>query len=356
VVDDGSRSPVPGATIRNSVPKGPAAARNAGWRRVRTPLVAFLDADTLPEFDWLTPLLRHFEDPDVVAVAPRVRSMPGHSALARYESLRSPVDLGSEPGPVRQGSRISYVPSAALVLRTSALQDTSGFDERMRFGEDVDLIWRLTAQGRQVRYEPSSVVRHAPRAHWSAWLKQRFEYGTSAAPLARRHGHAVAPARLSLWSAALWTAVVSGRLDVALALATGSAVLLSKKLGRLGVPALDAADLAVRGNLTSARILAQAVTRAWWPIALPLLARGRTGRTALALIAARYPAEWRRCRPELGPLHWTAVRILDDLTYGAGVVWGSLRAGTAAPLLPELTDLPWQRRPSIPVEHNGSRT
>lgn len=356
VVDDGSRFPLPDAAIRHNVPRGPATARNAGWHSVRTPLVAFLDADTLPEPDWLTPVLRHFEDPEVAAVAPRVRSIPGPSMLARYETLRSPVDLGTDPGPVRPGGRISYVPTAALVVRLSALRAAGGFDEKLHVGEDVDLIWRFTAQGRQVRYEPSAVVGHAPRATWSSWLRQRFRYGTSAAPLALRHGEAVAPARMSLWSAVMWAAVLAGRIDVALAVAGGSAALLAKKLGRLGVPARDAAELAVRGNLASARILGEAVTRAWWPVAIPLLARERTGRLALALIVARYAAEWRRLCPSMDPLRWTAIRALDDLAYGAGVFWGALRGGTAAALLPRLSDVPWKRRPSIPVEPPGPAT
>jgi mycofactocin system glycosyltransferase len=349
VVDDGSRSPLPGAAIRHDIARGPAAARNAGCRLVRTLLVAFLDADTLPEPDWLASVLPHFEDPEVVAVAPRVRSLPGPSTLARYETLRSPVDLGSAPGPVRPGSRISYVPAAALVVRTSALRETGGFAEDMRFGEDVDLIWRLVGQGHQVRYEPSSVVGHSPRATWPSWLRQRFDYGTSAGPLALRHGRAVAPARLSLWSVVMWMSLLAGRIDVAVAVTGVSAVLLSKKLGQLGVPARDAAELAVRGNLASARILAEAVTRTWWPAALPLLARRRTGRIALGLIAARYAVEWHQLRPPMGPLRWTATRVLDDLAYGAGVAWGSLRSGTAAALTPDLSDVPWQKRPSIPI-------
>lgn len=350
VIDDGSRFPLSGAAIRHEFAQGPAAARNAGWRRVRTSLVAFLDADTMPEPDWLAPVLPHFEDPDVVAVAPRVRSLPGSSTLATYETVRSPLDLGTEPGPVRPGSRISYVPAAALVVRTSALRETGGFAEDMRFGEDVDLVWRLVGRGHHIRYEPSSVVEHAPRATWSSWLRQRFDYGTSTGPLARRHGAAVAPARLSLWSAVVWIGLLAGRVDVALAVTGGSAVLLSKKLGRLGVPTRDAAKLALRGNLASARILAEAVARTWWPVAIPLLARTRTGRIALALLVARYAAEWRQQRPPMGPLRWTATRTLDDLAYSVGVVWGSLRSGSTAALLPDLTDLPWQQRPSIPIE------
>ncbi|MYR59508.1 glycosyltransferase, partial [Streptomyces sp. SID625] len=148
--------------VRHPVSRGPAAARNSGWRLAGTELVAFLDADVVPEPGWLEALLPHFADPRVAAVAPRVRSRPGGSVLERYERERSPLDLGPLPAVVRPGSRVSYVPTAALVVRVSALRALDGFDESLRYGEDVDLVWRLAARDLLVRYEPGSEVRHAP--------------------------------------------------------------------------------------------------------------------------------------------------------------------------------------------------
>ncbi|HET6503175.1 MAG TPA: mycofactocin biosynthesis glycosyltransferase MftF [Amycolatopsis sp.] len=162
VVDDGSRTPVPGA-LRHTVARGPAAARNTGWQDADTELVAFLDADTRPEPGWLDALLPQFEDPGVVAVAPRIRSAPGGSRLAAYERVRSSLDLGDTPAQVRPGARVAYLPTAALVVRRAALREIGGFDEELRFGEDVDLVWRLVSAGGSVRYEPRSEVVHAPR-------------------------------------------------------------------------------------------------------------------------------------------------------------------------------------------------
>ncbi|GAA1158795.1 mycofactocin system glycosyltransferase [Kitasatospora gansuensis] len=340
LVDDGSKLPIPGAAVRHEHSRGPAAARNSGWRKAGTELVAFLDADVTPEPGWLEPLLRHFEDPDVVAVAPRVRSTPGRSLLARYEQTRSPLDLGPVGGVVRPGSRVSYLPSAALVLRTSALRELGGFDERMRFGEDVDLIWRLAAGTGLVRYEPAAVVRHEPRPDWRAWAKQRFGYGTSAAPLALRHGRAVAPVKVSFWSAAAWAALALGRPATGVAIAAGTAALLPRKLAPFGVPARESLQLAARGHLGAGRLLGDAVTRSWWPVAVPLLAATRAGRPLLAAAFARHAVDWYRDRPLVDLPRWTAARIADDLAYGAGVWWGALRHRTVAPLLPDLSDWP----------------
>lgn len=80
VVDDGSASPVQteGAlVVRHASARGPAAARNAGLRAARTPLVAFLDSDCVPRAGWLARLLPHLADPRLALVAPRIVALPG---------------------------------------------------------------------------------------------------------------------------------------------------------------------------------------------------------------------------------------------------------------------------------------
>jgi mycofactocin system glycosyltransferase len=353
VVDDGSATPLARAAVRHRESRGPAAARNTGWRRAGTELVAFLDADVVPQPGWLEPLLRHFEDPEVAAVAPRVCSVPGASLLQRYELVRSSLDLGGVPAQVQPGGRVSYVPSAALLVRTDALRAQQGFDERMRFGEDVDLVWRLAAAGAQVRYEPASEVRHTPRSRWRDWARQRFDYGTSAAPLARRHGRAVAPVRMSCWTAAAWAALAAGRPLTGLGIAGATAALLPRKLEPVGVPAGESLRLALRGHLGGGELLADAVTRCWWPVAVPVLAGSRRGRVLLAAAYGRHVREWARLRPPVDPARWVAVRAVDDLAYGAGVWWGALRERSAAALLPDLGDLPG-RGASMRVDSVGS--
>lgn len=332
VVDDGSASPVAEAELRHERPAGPAAARNAGWRRVGAELVAFVDADVEPEPGWLDPLLAQFADPAVAAVAPRIRSRPARGRLARYERDRSSLDLGARPAPVRPMSRVSYVPSAALVVRRAALEALGGFDQRLRFGEDVDLVWRMLDAGWEVRYEPDSEVRHDPRAGVRSWLRQRFEYGTAAAPLSLRHPGRLSCARLSRWSALAWGLAAGGRPAAAVAVAAVTTALFPRKLRSSGVPAAEALRLAGWGHVGAGRLLADAARRAWWPLAVVAALCSRRARWVV--LAALLP-----CLAESagrGP-SWPLLRVLDDLSYGAGVWVGCLRARTLGPLRPQFT-------------------
>lgn len=316
VIDDGSTPAIPGAQIRLEPNAGPAAARNAGLRLIpvegcNEQYVIFLDADVDPGSDseWYRPLLALCErDPKLAIVAPRVASRPGLSRRERYESLHSPLDLGPQPARVQPGTRIGYLPSTAMLCRVTALREVGGFTHELRFGEDVDLIWRLIAAGWTCRYHPDVVVHHPPRSSWAGWCRQRIGYGSSAAALGIRHGDKVAPARFHPVSSTAWALAVTGHLALAVASAAGSAAVLSRRVGP-GLPRDVAARIALGGIWSSGLGFARAVRRVWWPLLLPLsLLSSRARKILLVSLLAAGP-----------PRVTTAITICDDLCYSVGV-------------------------------------
>jgi len=362
VVDDGSEVAVAvgdGITlVRRERAGGPGAARNAGMAQVTTPLVAFVDADVVPAPGWIGPLLAHLADPQVVAAAPRVRSRAGPAAgaataggtavapavLAGFEAVESPLDMGDREASVAPRGRVSYVPNAALLARSDAIAAAGGFDERLRYGEDVDLVWRLVEGGGTVRYEPRSLVYHRPRTNLAAWFAQRFHYGSAAAPLVSRHPGAAPPLAVSGWSLAAWGLVAARRPALGLGVAAASTALLVRKLSDLPSPGREAVRLAGAGHLAAGRWIARAITRAWWPLAVPAALLSRRARTALAAAALVPPlVDWWRTRPPLGPVRYVTLRLADDIAYGAGLWAGCWREGSAAALVPDLRSWPGRR-------------
>ena len=359
IVDDASEPPleqIAGTTVvRVQVNGGPSASRALGLAYVSTPIVAFVDTDVELTPDWLTPLLGHFADVRVGLVAPRVASTAGISLLARYETLSSPLDLGDQPARIRSGTRVSYVPAALMVCRVDALRSVNGFDPTMRVGEDVDLVWRLDAAGWQVRYEPVVTVHHRPRATWGAWLRQRRAYGSSAAPLAQRHPGALAPVRVSVWSAASWLAVAVGLPIVGGAVAAVTTALLVRKMRAIPDGPRQAVRLAGLGHLFAGRSLASGVSRAWWPLTLAAALLSKRARR-VALVALTVPAtiDWLKQRPSIDPARYIALRVLDDLAYGSGLWQGCAKSRSVDALVPDLTSWPNAAPHPAPRVHQGT--
>jgi mycofactocin glycosyltransferase len=353
VVDDGSETAVEIAAvadrhgarlIRRATSGGPGVARMAGLAEVDTEFVVFVDADvTLPE-GWWSSLAPHLLDDAVVAVAPRVASAPGPSLLERYEAAHSPLDLGAAAANVGPRRTVAYVPTAVLAVRRTAFDAVGGFDPTLRVGEDVDLVWRLVAAGGTVRYAPEVVARHRPRGDWWGWFRQRRQYGGSAVDLGARHGAMVAPARCSRWSLAAWGLVLIGRPVTGLAVAAGSSAALIPKLDGIPDASREAARIVGRGQLQAGRGLARAVSRVWWPLAIPAAIRGRRFRAGLviAMFAPALHGWWRGARPS-GPVRSVLIRLLDDMAYGVGVWQQVIRRRDPQALIPDVTEWPGRR-------------
>jgi mycofactocin system glycosyltransferase len=323
---------------------GPGAARNRGFALAETPMVAFVDSDCVPPEGWLESLLAHFEDPLVAAVAPRIVPAPrdASSIVARYEAVRSSLDRGTRAGPVRPGSSVPFVPSAVLIVRTEVTDGHAPFDPQLRSGEDVDLEWRLVAAGWDVRYEPGTVVAHDGATTVRAFLGRRCYYGTSAGPLALRHGAAMAPLQASGWSVTVWLFSLLRRPGLAMAAQATSIVVLAQRLqGLVRDPVAVATKIAGGGTAQAAVPAVAAITRVWSPLLVLGLFSRRTRR--LALLALLLPA-LRDRGDEPGGLdvaRYVGLHVADDVAYGAGVWAGCLRAHTAVPLLPRVS---WRSR------------
>jgi mycofactocin system glycosyltransferase len=358
VVDDGSTRPVePGdfdgvkcevEVLRHPISRGPAAARNTGLAVCRTDFVAFLDSDVVPRRGWLEALLGHFCDPAVALAAPRIVGLPhSDNAVARYEAIRSSLDLGQREAPVVPYGTVSYVPSAAIICRREAVTALGGFDEALHSGEDVDLCWRLVESGARLRYEPIAIVAHEHRTEMRNWLARKAFYGSSAAPLSARHPDKTAPLVVSGTMLVVWLLLALGSRRGYL-----SAILAVAEVGRrvakpLRGPETQPADVALiagRGLWSSALQLASAVCRHYWPVTLPAaLVSRRCRRVVVAAALLDGIADWISHRSNveddakpIGVAPYLLLKRLDDLAYGAGVWSGVARTRNLAALRPQI--------------------
>ncbi len=131
--------------------RGPAGARNRGWRASAAPVIAFTDDDTVPDRDWLREGLAALTT-EVSALAGRV-VVPASEPPTDHEVMTRGLE------------RAEFVTANAFVWR-HALQAVNGFDERFlrAWREDSDLHFSLIEHCAPIGWAPGAVVVHPVRA------------------------------------------------------------------------------------------------------------------------------------------------------------------------------------------------
>ena len=138
--------------LRGPLRDGPAAKRNAGAAAARGRVLAFTDADCVPDRGWLG---------------------AGLAAIDRGSELVQGAVLPPEEGPRHPLSHAIHVMSDVGLHETSNMfyeralfERLGGFTTRYfrrfgaPFGEDVELGWRARRAGARYGFEPSAVVHH----------------------------------------------------------------------------------------------------------------------------------------------------------------------------------------------------
>jgi HAD superfamily hydrolase (TIGR01662 family) len=156
--------------------RGPAAARNAGWRAARSPWVVFLDDDVEPLGGWRAALAGDLADlPDEVAASAAVIEVP-------LPAERRPTDWERN---VAGLARARWV-TADMAYRRDALERLGGFDESFprAYREDADLAARARAAGYELRSGRRRVSHPVRPAPW--WVSLKLQAGNADDALLRR--------------------------------------------------------------------------------------------------------------------------------------------------------------------------
>jgi glycosyltransferase involved in cell wall biosynthesis len=145
--------------VRDS--RGPAAARNAGWRFARGRVIAFTDDDCIPEPEWLAAGTRAMRE--------------GASGVSGRVVMPLPEDPTDYELNAAGLASAKFVTANSFYLR-SALEAAGGFDERFAIAwrEDSDLWLTFMERGEPLVSAEDAVVVHPLRpAPWGVSLRQQ---------------------------------------------------------------------------------------------------------------------------------------------------------------------------------------
>lgn len=218
--------------LRPDGTRGPAAARNRGWRAAQAPVVAFTDDDTIPDADWLRYGVLAMSV-DRAAVWGRI-VVPTPSVPTDHEKNTQGLE------------RAEFV-TANCFVRRDALEAVGGFDERFKraWREDADLYFALMRRFGTVAHVAAAVVVHPVReAPWGVSLKQQANMYFDAL-LYKKHPEQYREVirRLPPWRYYVIVASTVGALVCALGGSSGWAMLLALvALGFIGAFAWQRLD------------------------------------------------------------------------------------------------------------------
>jgi hypothetical protein len=169
----------PAVAVVPSGGRGPAAARNVGWRACSSEWVAFLDDDVVPPPGWRR------------ALADDLQGLPDHVAGSQG---RVTVPLPTDRRPTDWERNVAGLESARwatadMAYRRDALETVGGFDERFprAYREDADLGARVVAAGWRI-VDGARCCTHPVRPA-DRWVSVRLQAGNADDALMRvRHG------------------------------------------------------------------------------------------------------------------------------------------------------------------------
>ncbi|MGX5820336.1 glycosyltransferase family 2 protein [Chitinophaga lutea] len=142
--------------------RGPAAARNAGWRLASGEVIAFTDDDCLPDERWLETIWEHAYIPRACAYAGRIL-VPLPDTPTDFEWNTSRLETAE------------FV-TANCACPRKVLETTGGFDERysMAWREDSDLEFSILDKQIPLESLPEAVVVHPVRkAPWGVSMREQ---------------------------------------------------------------------------------------------------------------------------------------------------------------------------------------
>jgi cellulose synthase/poly-beta-1,6-N-acetylglucosamine synthase-like glycosyltransferase len=170
-----------GSRVIVSGPVGPAHKRNLGVEDSDAEIIAFIDADAWPDYDWLRSAVPYFEEEDVAAV--------GGAAVTPASDSRRQMASGVVYGSMLVSGSTTYrykfhafrqvddLPTCNLLVRKADFDAVGGFDLEFWPGEDTVLCLKLVRDlGKRILYAPNCFVNHHRRALMRPHLRQVYSY------------------------------------------------------------------------------------------------------------------------------------------------------------------------------------
>lgn len=162
--------------------RGAASAINTGIREAAHPIVCQVDQDVILQRGWLEELLQAFSDPEVAAAQGHYITRSGAGFWARAAGR----DLEHRYAQIH-GRFVDHVCTGNTAYLARALHQVGLLDERMGYGYDNDLSYRLHRNGYKLAFCRNALSVHCWREGFTGYFRQQFGVGYGRIDVVARH-------------------------------------------------------------------------------------------------------------------------------------------------------------------------
>ena len=154
----------------------PGRGRNAGWRSLDTPLIQFLDADTVMDPMWFKRALPLLSSRTAAVTGHRRERYPDKNIFHMLTEMEWHYEIGL----------CRYFGGDVLISR-EALEKTGGFDDDLVAGEDPELSYRVRQEDWDiVRMDTLMTTHDINMSRFSQYFKRAYRSGHAYAEIALR--------------------------------------------------------------------------------------------------------------------------------------------------------------------------
>ncbi|HEX8152664.1 MAG TPA: glycosyltransferase family 2 protein, partial [Thermoanaerobaculia bacterium] len=154
---------------------GKADTLNYGIRRSKAPIVVCMDSDSRLTSEALRYAIRHFQDPNVGAVAGNVKVINRHNIWTKLQALEYIEGLNIVRKAQAFFRSVNVIPGPIGIFRRTAIEATGGYDSDT-FAEDFDMTVKILAQGWKINYEPKAIAYTEAPEELLDIIKQRYRW------------------------------------------------------------------------------------------------------------------------------------------------------------------------------------
>ena len=190
---------------------GRVSSLNQGLRLASGEIVMALDGDTSFDNDMVRNAVRHFADPNVVAVAGNLRVRNADRLVTRLQALEYMLSISLSRAGLDAFNLVNNISGAFGVFRRRFISRIGGWDSGT--AEDLDLTLRIKKYfgrhpGLRIRFEPRAIGHTDAPQTMRQFLRQRLRWDGDLSYLyLRKFRHALSPGLLGMrnFVALIWT-------------------------------------------------------------------------------------------------------------------------------------------------------